>query len=82
MEVQPGARHIQSLRQLLTSAGTSCVFHEPQFPADRITTLSADLPVHSAQLDPLGVAIAPGPHGYEQLLENLGHTLAGCLEQL
>lgn len=82
MEVQPGARHIQSLRQLLTSAGPSCVFHEPQFPADRIATLSADLPVRDAELDPLGVAITPGPHGYEQLLENLGQTLAECLEQL
>ena len=82
LEVQPGARHIQTLRQQLAAAGPSCVFHEPQFPADRITTLSADLPVHSAELDPLGVAIAPGPEGYEQLLGNLGHTLAECLEQL
>ena len=82
LEVQPGARHIQTLRQQLTAASPSCVFHEPQFPADRIITLSADLPVHSAELDPLGVTIAPGPDGYEQLLENLGHTLAECLEQL
>ncbi len=82
MEVQPGARHIQTLRQQLAAAGPSCVFHEPQFPADRIATLSADLPVRDAELDPLGVAITPGPHGYEQLLENIGHTLTECLEQL
>lgn len=82
VEVQPGARHIQTLRQQLNAAGPSCVFHEPQFPVDRINTLSADLPVRNAMLDPLGVDIIPGPSGYEQLLESLGHTLAECLEQL
>ncbi|WP_158256728.1 zinc ABC transporter substrate-binding protein ZnuA [Pseudomonas sp. MYb185] len=82
VEVQPGARHTQALRQQLTAAGPSCVFREPQFPADRIATLSAGLPVRNAELDPLGIAVTPGPAGYEQLLNTLGTTLAECLEQL
>lgn len=82
MEVQPGARHIRTLRQQLSAAGPSCVFHEPQFPTDRVTALSADLPVHNAQLDPLGIDIMPNADGYEQLLEHLGEALAACLEQL
>ena len=82
MEIQPGARHTQALRQQLTAAGPSCVFREPQFPADRIATLSAGLPVRNAELDPLGVAVSSGPNGYEQLLDTLGSTLAECLEQL
>ena len=81
-EIQPGARHLQSLRQKLTEAGPSCVFREPQFPADRVTALSNGLPVRVAVLDPLGIDIPIDPHGYEQLLTTLGNELAGCLEQL
>lgn len=81
-EIQPGARHLQKLRQRLTEAGPSCVFREPQFPAERVTSLSSGLPVQVAELDPLGIDIPVGPKGYEQLLFTLGEELAGCLEQL
>lgn len=81
-EIQPGVRHVQALRQRLGEAGPSCVFREPQFPADRITALTAGLPVTVAELDPLGVNIAAEPNGYEQLLSSLGQVLAECLEPL
>lgn len=81
-EIQPGARHLQSLRQKLIEAGPSCVFHEPQFPADRVTALSNGLPVRVAVLDPLGIDIPIDSHGYEHLLTTLGDELAGCLESL
>ena len=81
-EIQPGARHVQSLRQTLTDAGPSCVFREPQFPAERVHVLSTGLPVQVAELDPLGVDVPAGPGGYEQLLARLGESLSGCLEQL
>lgn len=81
-EIQPGARHVQTLRQALTEAGPACVFREPQFPAERIATLSTGLPVTTAELDPLGITVSVDPHGYEQLLGTLGRTLADCLEQL
>ena len=81
-EIQPGARHLQGLRNKLVEAGPSCVFREPQFPADRVRTLSEGLPVHIAELDPLGIEAPVGPRGYEQLLATLGDELAGCLERL
>ena len=81
-EIQPGARHVQALRQTLTAAGPSCVFREPQFPAQRVHALSSGLPVHVAELDPLGVEVAVGAYGFEQLLLKLGDSLGECLEQL
>lgn len=81
-EIQPGARHVQALRQTLTSAGPSCVFREPQFPADRVHSLSAGLPVHIAELDPLGTDVVVDARGYERLLAELGDSLGNCLEQL
>lgn len=82
MELQPGARHLHGLRQQLAAAGPSCVFREPQFPAERLATLSAGMPVREAELDPIGITIPAGTGSYEQLLESLGNALAGCLEAL
>lgn len=81
-EIQPGARHLQTLRQRLADAGPSCVFREPQFPAERVAALSAGLPVTVAELDPLGIDVAVHSGGYEQLLDRLGQVLAECLEPL
>lgn len=81
-EIQPGARHLQSLRQSLAEAGPSCLFREPQFPAARVTVLSEGMPVRIAELDPLGIDVTDGAGGYEQLMGNLASQLAGCLEQL
>ncbi|MFA5677055.1 MAG: zinc ABC transporter substrate-binding protein ZnuA [Pseudomonas sp.] len=81
-EIQPGARHLQSLRQSLAEAGSACLFSEPQFPAARITALSEGMPVRIAELDPLGIDVTDGAGGYEQLMSNLASQLAGCLEQL
>ena len=82
MELQPGARHLHQLRQQLAAAGPSCVFREPQFPAERLATLSAGMPIREAELDPLGITIPAGTGSYEQLLESLGTELAECLEGL
>ena len=81
-EIQPGARHVQTLRQTLADAGPSCVFREPQFPAERVHALSAGLAVQVAELDPLGVDVAVDATGYEQLLTRLGDSLGDCLEHL
>ena len=81
-EVQPGARHINALRQQLQQAGPACVFSEPQFTPRLIDSLTRDLPVRKAELDPLGSEIPVDAGGYEALLEGLADQLAGCLEQL
>ena len=81
-EIQPGARHVNELRNTRSAAAPACVFSEPQFTPRLINSLTAGLPVQSAQLDPMGAATEVGPHGYEQQLRALTNTWASCLEQL
>ena len=81
-EIQPGARHVNELRNTLSDAAPACVFSEPQFTPRLVNSLTEGLPVKSAQLDPLGSDIDVGPQGYEQQLKALTSTLAGCLESL
>lgn len=81
-EVQPGARHVNFLRQQLSDAGPSCVFSEPQFTPRLVDSLTQGLPVRRAELDPLATDHAPSATAYEAALRDLGERLAGCLEQL
>ncbi len=79
-EVQPGAQHVAAMRKRLQEAGKTCVFSEPPLRPRLAETLTAGLPVKLAELDALGGTLPVTAQGYEQLLENLGNGLAGCLE--
>ncbi len=81
-EVQPGAQHVAAMRKRLQEAGKTCVFSEPPLRPRLAETLTAGLPVKLAELDALGGTLPVTAQGYEQLLENLGNGLAGCLEGL
>ncbi|WP_256584085.1 zinc ABC transporter substrate-binding protein [Pseudomonas sp. SDI] len=80
-EVQPGAQHVAAMRQRLQAVGKTCVFSEPPLRPRLAETLTAGLPVTLAELDALGGTLPVTARGYEQLLENLGNSLAGCLEK-
>jgi zinc transport system substrate-binding protein len=81
-EVQPGAQHVAAMRKRLQEAGKTCVFSEPPLRPRLAETLTAGLPVKLEELDALGGTLPVTAQGYEQLLENLGNGLAGCLEGL
>ena len=57
-----------------------CVFTEPQFQPALVNTLIADTSSRSGTLDPLGMALEPGPDAYGQLLQALADSLLDCLK--
>jgi zinc transport system substrate-binding protein len=57
-----------------------CVFSEPQFEPALVTTLIENTGAKHAELDPLGIALTPGPDAYFQLLRNLAQALRDCLQ--
>ena len=81
-EAQPGARHVAAMRERLEQAGPSCVFYEPPARPRLADSLTRGLPVKVAELDALGYDIDASAGGYEQLIDDLGNSLAGCLESL
>nr|WP_272887302.1 zinc ABC transporter substrate-binding protein [Stutzerimonas stutzeri] len=81
-EAQPGARHVAEMRQRLEQAGPSCVFHEPPTRPRLADSLIRELPVRLAELDAMGNGIDATAEGYERLIDNLGTSLAECLESL
>ena len=70
------------MRERLEQAGPSCVFYEPPARPRLADSLTRGLPVKVAELDALGYDIDASAGGYEQLIDDLGNSLAGCLESL
>lgn len=78
-ERPPGAARIANVRRKIRETGAACVFHEPQFKPKLVDTVIRGGAVKSAPLDPIGVAIPPGPRAYQQLLLSLAGQLRACL---
>lgn len=76
----PGPRRISAMRKLIADTGAACVFAEPQFPSGLVATVTEGTSAEGAVLDPLGVALQPGPGLYPQLLRELAETLRSCLD--
>lgn len=81
-EVQPGAKHVDAMRERLQEAGPACVFSEPPFVPRLAKTLTAGLPVNLAVLDPMGAELTADASGYETLMDNLASELTQCLGDL
>jgi len=79
-EVAPSARRLSSLRRKVSELKAVCVFSEPQFEPRLVTTITEKTNARRGVLDPLGVAIPPGPAHYATLLRNLAADLDACLK--
>lgn len=74
-DVQPGARHLQDMRQRLEQAGTTCILTEPPAPPKLAYSLSKDLPIHLQEADVLGTRAS----SYNELMRNLTQSMTQCL---
>ena len=79
-EQPPGARRLHQLRQRIADLEVVCIFSEPQFEPRLVQVLVAGSAVRSAELDPLGSAVTPGPDAWFAVMEGLVTTLAECLD--
>ncbi|MEC3859716.1 zinc ABC transporter substrate-binding protein [Mesobacterium sp. TK19101] len=75
----PGPARLAEIRHAVKDLGVSCVFSEPQFNAGLVATVTEGTDTRTAELDPLGSTLAPGPDLYPQLLTAMGSAMAGCL---
>lgn len=78
-ERAPGARTLSEIRERIKASGALCVFREPQFEPNLVTTVAAGTSVRVAVLDPIGADITPGPDAYPALLMRLAASLRDCL---
>jgi len=78
-EVMPGAERIGELRETVQNAGAACVFSEPQFEPQLVSTVIEGTSAKSGVLDPLGAELENGPDLYFQLIRNMTTSFKDCL---
>ncbi|MDD7805873.1 MAG: zinc ABC transporter substrate-binding protein [Endozoicomonas sp. (ex Botrylloides leachii)] len=72
---QPGAKHLEHIRQQLEKAGACSIFIEPDFRPAYISRVIKGLPVTVSVLDPLGTNIPLTANGYIDFINSLVATI-------
>ncbi len=75
------ARSVSERRRLareLRGAGARCIFMEPQFDGQPVTSLARQFNLQIGVLDPLGASITPGPDHYEATMLALARAIGQC----
>ena len=78
-EVLPGAKRIGEIRSTISELNVSCVFYEPQFNRDIVSTLTEENNVNETLIDPLGSVIPAGAEFYGELLGQMSASFIECL---
>ncbi|WMY96629.1 MAG: zinc ABC transporter substrate-binding protein ZnuA [Arsenophonus sp.] len=79
--IQPGAKKLYKIKRILTQKNAMCIFLEPQFKTNVITTIIKDINVKMGILDPLGSSITLSKNSYVEFLKVLSHQFKNCLDK-
>ena len=77
----PGARRVKEIRDRIQAGEARCLFSEPQFQSDLVTTLVEGTGAGTGVLDPLGGDGPSGQAAYFRLLRQMADNLKACLAQ-
>ena len=75
----PGAKRLIQIRTGLSRRGAVCVFAEPQFEIDYVTTVIEGSRARAAILDPLGIDTPVGKEAYASLIWSMTNSITRCL---
>ena len=74
----PSAARLSEVRARIEQLGAACVAAEPQFDPGLVEAVAQGADVRTAVLDPIGVALEPGPALYGEMMRGLAEALVGC----
>ena len=74
----PSPARITKIQDRIKDQGVQCVLAEPQFKKGLVATVLEGTDAKTSIIDPLGVALEPGPTLYPQLIRNMAKTLVDC----
>ncbi|MBY5978142.1 zinc ABC transporter substrate-binding protein [Phaeobacter italicus] len=74
----PSPSRIAEIRDVVTDQHVTCVLSEPQFNPGLVATVLDGTDAGTAVVDPLGVALEPGPGFYTDLLASIANAIADC----
>ena len=77
-DIQPGAKQIAEIKDLVEDKNIKCIFSEPQFNPKLIKMIAKSTGAKTGILDPLGSSYKPGKDLYFNLINDLYENLNKC----
>ena len=77
-DIQPGAKQIAEIKELVEDRKIKCIFSEPQFNPKLINMIAKSSGAKTGILDPLGSSYKPGETLYFNLIKDLYKNLNKC----
>ena len=77
-DVQPGAKQVSEIQNLIKDKSIKCIFSEPQFNPKLINMIAKNTNIKTGILDPLGSSYKPGKDLYFKLIQDLYKNLNKC----
>ena len=77
-DIQPGAKQIAEIQELVEHRKIKCIFSEPQFNPKLINMIAKSSGAKTGVLDPLGSSYKPGETLYFNLIKDLYKNLNKC----
>ena len=74
----PSPARIAEIQARVADEGIDCVLSEPQFNASLVKTVLDGTEAGTAVIDPIGVALEPGPGLYPALIRDMATALTEC----
>ena len=76
---KPGPRRIQSIRQIASDTGVTCLAVDSTSSPDLIETVRDGTPLRPVPIDALGRDQEPGPALYVRMMQDMGAAFETCL---
>jgi len=77
-DIQPGAKQIAEIKDLVDDKDIKCIFSEPQFNSKLINMIAKNTSAETGILDPLGSSYKPGQDLYFNLINDLYQNINKC----
>jgi zinc transport system substrate-binding protein len=75
----PGPARIAELRDRVAAGDIACILTDPQTNAEWSTLLREEGVARTAEVDPDGTNVTPGPDAHATILRGIAAALADCL---
>ena len=80
-ELQPGARRVSELKQMIKEQGIDCIFYDAPAKPPLLETLLSEAEAGVFMLDPVGIFVEPGREAWFKIMRTMADEFIHCRQQ-
>lgn len=80
-ELQPGARRVSELKQMIREQGIDCIFYDAPAKPPLLKALLSESEAKAFMLDPVGIFVEPGREAWFEIMRTMADEFINCQQQ-